>query len=104
MSSEPKKLCIIHSLADSQQVGELVKRLRPLTDRTALELWHLGAVSAGTDLQEQLTAFLPQAIGVVIWISPDLWESPLYSLLRQNTTLLSPQTIVVPVLARHDSS
>lgn len=104
MPTPPKRLCIISSHTDAHQVGELVKRLRPLLDRNALDLWYPEGVVPGISTEESLEAFLPTANALLICISPELWnEGELYTWLQQRISLLQPNTAVYPLLARHHS-
>lgn len=97
----PKKLCIIHTQADMEQVGELVKQLRPLEERGDLSLWHPAVVPLGDSISENLLAFLAQTDGVLIWVSPDIWcKEELYDLLRQNVAEIPTTAIIIPLLAR----
>lgn len=80
----------------------MIKRIRPLEERRALDVWYVSKLPPGSNVQEHLNSFLPKADCVLIWISPDLWnKGELYSLFIRNITHIAPHTIIIPVLARH---
>ncbi len=97
----PKRLVVIHALADSGQVEELEKQLAPLRDTGKLSLWHQGKVRAGEMPEEALQAALKPAGMVLLWVSPDLWyENPFYELLLRNQHLIPAACQIIPAIAR----
>jgi hypothetical protein len=73
--SDPVKLFISYSHADTQYKDDLLKHLKPLQRSGLIEEWHDQALSAGDHLDTEILRQLDQYDIILFLVSPDFLNS-----------------------------